>query len=150
MHSARGSRMQRCACVDELAMTPAIARPAATSARQRAAWATAVVAWFGLIGLGLLWELLLAPLRPGGSWLVLKIVPLLLLVPGLLRGGAYAMQLALFVAMVYLFEGATRVFEPAPAAVMAAFELALVVTFLAAAIIYLRPMKLAARRRTSG
>jgi uncharacterized membrane protein len=122
----------------------AIDRPPETST-QRAAKRTAVAAWFGLIVLGLAWELLLAPLRPGGSWLALKIVPLLVLLPGLLRGKVYTMQLALFVAMLYLFEGAARLFE-ASAAVLAAIELILVVTFLVAAIICLRPMKLAARR----
>ena len=116
------------------------------SPAQRTALRTAVVAWSGLIALGLAWELLIAPLRPGGSWLVLKIVPLLLLLPGLLRGKVYTMQLALFVAMLYLFEGATRVFEASSVAALAVIELILVVTFLAAAIVYLRPMKLAARR----
>src|SRR5690606_28653235 len=38
---------------------------------------TASVCLIGLIALGLAWELWLAPLRPGGSWLVLKVIPLL-------------------------------------------------------------------------
>ena len=38
-----------------------------------------------LIVLGLAWELWLAPLRPGGAWLVLKVVPLVLLVAGVQR-----------------------------------------------------------------
>ena len=67
--------------------------------------------------LALAWELALAPLRPGGSWLALKVVPLLLPLPALLRGSTYAMQVALFIVMIYLFEGAARLFEPAPAAV---------------------------------
>ena len=56
--------------------------------------------------LALAWELALAPLRPGGSWLALKVVPLLLPLPALLRGSTYAMQVALFIVMIYLFEGA--------------------------------------------
>ena len=113
---------------------------------QRKAWWFAIAAWIGLIALALAWELLIAPLRPGGSWLALKVIPLLLPLPALLRGGAYAMQLAIFISMLYLFEGAARVFEARPGAILAMIELALAVCFLTAAIVYLRPMKLAARR----
>ncbi len=38
-----------------------------------------------LIALGLAWELWLAPLRPGGSWLALKVLPLTLALPGVLK-----------------------------------------------------------------
>ena len=76
-------------------------------------------------------------------------MPLLLLLPGLLRGKVYTMQLALFVSMLYVFEGSARLFEPSPVGALAAIELALAVSFLAAAIVYLRPMKLAARRPAS-
>ena len=116
------------------------------SSVQRKAWWCAISAWIGLIALALAWELLVAPLRPGGSWLALKVVPLLLPLPAMLRGGAYAMQLAIFISMMYLFEGAARVFEARPGAILAMIELALAVCVLAAAIVYLRPMKLAARR----
>ena len=116
------------------------------SPAQRAAWWCAIAAWIALIVLALAWELQIAPLRSGGSWLALKVVPLLLPLPALLRGGAYAMQLAIFVSMLYLFEGAARVFEAQPVAILAMIELALAVCFLAAAIAYLRPMKVAARR----
>jgi uncharacterized membrane protein len=36
----------------------------------------------------LLWETLLAPIRPGGSWLALKALPLALAWPALARGSA--------------------------------------------------------------
>lgn len=119
----------------------------AESPQQRRAWRWAVAAWCGLILLAVAWELALAPLRPGGSWLVLKVVPLLLPLPALLRASPYAMQLALFIVMIYLFEGAARVFEPAPARWLALLELALSVTFFVAAVAYLRPLKLAAKAR---
>jgi uncharacterized membrane protein len=112
---------------------------------QGKAWWCAIAAWIGLIVLALAWELQIAPLRSGGSWLALKVVPLLLPLPALLRGGAYAMQLAIFISMLYLFEGAARVFEAQPVLTLAMIELALAVCFLAAAIVYLRPMKIAAR-----
>lgn len=122
--------------------------PAAdTSPAQRAAWRWAIAAWCALIVLSLAWELVLAPLRPGGSWLALKALPLALPLPWMLRGSPYAMQVALFVAMLYVFEGATRIFDPPPVWALAALELVLVVAFLGAAIAYLRPMKLAAKRR---
>ena len=41
----------------------------------------AVGSLLGLIVLSLCWELWLAPLRPGGSWLVLKALPLFLPLP---------------------------------------------------------------------
>jgi uncharacterized membrane protein len=123
---------------------------AGISPTQRAAWRWAMAAWFALIVLTLAWELVLAPLRPGGSWLALKALPLLLPLPWLLRGSTDALQVALFIAMLYVFEGATRLFEPGPSAWLAALELVLVTGFLAAAIVYLRPLKLAARRRARG
>ena len=100
-----------------------------------------------MILLCLAWELVLAPLRPGGSWLAIKVLPLLILLPALVRGSPYAMQIALFIAMIYLFEGGARLFETEPAASLALLELALVAVFLVGAVVYLRPMKLAARSR---
>jgi len=118
-----------------------------SSALQIAAWKWSIATWLALIALGLAWELVLAPLRPGGSWLALKVVPLLLPLPAMLRGSAYAMQLALFIVLLSVLEGAVRVFEPLPAGGLAALELLLAVVFFVAAIVYLRPMKLAARRK---
>jgi uncharacterized membrane protein len=46
----------------------------------------AVAATLALALLELLWELALAPLRPHGSWLALKAVPLALLIPGVAHG----------------------------------------------------------------
>jgi uncharacterized membrane protein len=58
--------------------------------------------------LGLLWELWLAPLRPGGSWLVLKIVPLVLLLPGAFAGRRRTLQQLALVLPFYLAEGIVR------------------------------------------
>ena len=46
----------------------------------------AVLGMIALFLLVMLWETLLAPIRPGGSWLVLKTLPLALLIPAGLRG----------------------------------------------------------------
>ena len=63
-----------------------------------------------LILLGLAWELFLAPIRPGGSWLVLKIVPLLVALPGVLRGKRYTVQWTTLLIWLYAAEGATRAY----------------------------------------
>lgn len=61
-----------------------------------------------LIALGLAWELWLAPLRPQGSWLVLKVVPLLFAVRGILHGRRYTYQWAMMLILAYFAEGVVR------------------------------------------
>lgn len=61
-----------------------------------------------LVLLGLLWETWLAPLRPGGSMLFLKVVPLILLLPGLWRGQRRTVQALSLVIQIYLTEGLVR------------------------------------------
>jgi uncharacterized membrane protein len=61
-----------------------------------------------LISLCLVWELWLAPLRPGGSWLVLKALPLLAALFGILRGRRYTYQWASLMIQLYLLEGLAR------------------------------------------
>lgn len=68
----------------------------------------ASISLVSLILLGLAWELWLAPLRPGGSWLVLKIVPLLAALFGILRGKRYTHQWMSLLSLVYLTEGIVR------------------------------------------
>lgn len=67
--------------------------------------ATSLIA---LILLGLAWELWLAPLRPGGSWLVLKILPLLASLFGILRGRRYTHQWMSLLSLAYFTEGIVR------------------------------------------
>ena len=119
----------------------------ALSPTQRAAWRLAAGGWLALIVLAVLWEWWLAPLRPGGSWLVLKAVPLLLPLRGVLRGDVKTMQWALLLVLPYIAEGSVRAVDPPPVGAMAMAEIALGLTFFAAAIVYLRPFKQAARMR---
>jgi uncharacterized membrane protein len=121
--------------------------PPGTTARQARAWRWSIATWLALIALGLSWELVLSPLRPGGSWLALKVVPLLLPLPAMLRGSAYGMQVALFIVLLSVLEGGARLLEPAPVVWLAAAQCALAMAFFVAAIVYLRPMKIAAKRR---
>ncbi len=61
-----------------------------------------------LIFLCLGWELWWAPLRPGGSWLVLKAVLLLAPLFGILRGKRYTYKWVSLFIQLYLLEGLVR------------------------------------------
>jgi uncharacterized membrane protein len=95
----------------------------------RGARAFNLVALFSLLGLivlALAWELRLAPLRPGGSWLVLKALPLLLPLRGILAGRRYTHQWASMLALGYLAEGLVRATsDRGPSARLALLEVAL-------------------------
>ena len=66
------------------------------------------VSLVALIFLCLAWELWLAPLRTGGSWLVLKTLPLLLPLMGILKGRRYTYQWAPMLILAYFTEGVVR------------------------------------------
>lgn len=101
-----------------------------------------------LIVLCVLWETVIAPLRPGGSLLFLKALPLAFPLRGVLRGNLYTYQWASMLVLLYAMEGAVRVMsDPAPLSrAMAGLELALSIVFFCCAIFYVRPAKRAARR----
>lgn len=121
--------------------------PADVSERQRIAWRWSIAAWVALIVLSLAWELAIAPLAPGGSWLALKVVPLLLPLRSMLRGSPYGMQVAVLLVLLYMLEAGARILDPSPVRWLAALELALSLAFFAAAVVYLRPFKHAAVAR---
>ncbi len=100
-----------------------------------------------LILLCLAWELVLAPVRPGGSWLVLKVVPLLLPLRGVLRGNLYTYQWAAMLALLYVMEGAVRAISDVSATSqwLGAAELILAGAFFSCAVAYVRPAKRAAK-----
>lgn len=92
-----------------------------------------------LILLSLAWELWLAPLRPGGSWLVLKVLPLLLPLMGVLKGRRYTYQWASMFILIYFTEGVMRAWsDPQPSVSLAVIEIVLSVVFFLAAIGYAR------------
>jgi uncharacterized membrane protein len=101
----------------------------------------------GLIALGLAWELFLAPLRPGGSLLVLKVIPLLLPLRGVLKGSLYTMQWASMLILLYFMEGVVRAYSDpnATSAMLAGLEVFLSFVFYVCALMYLRPAKKAAQ-----
>jgi uncharacterized membrane protein len=86
----------------------------------------------GLIGalvlLLVLWETVLAPVRPGSWWLALKALPLALVWPGLARGDVRSRQIASLLLPFYFAEAIVRaVTEPARHAVVAGFAATLCV-----------------------
>lgn len=68
----------------------------------------AVGSLLGLIALGLGWEIWWAPLRPGGSWLALKVLPLTLPLAGLLKNRMYTYRWVSLMVWLYFTEGAVR------------------------------------------
>ncbi|ANN66500.1 DUF2069 domain-containing protein [Bordetella bronchialis] len=110
-----------------------------------------VLALLALTLLCVLWETVLAPVRPGGSWLLLKALPLAIPLRGIVRGNLYTYQWASMLILLYVMEGAVRVVsDTAPvSAMLAGAELALSLVFFACAILYVRPAKRAARRARS-
>ncbi|MGZ5859133.1 MAG: DUF2069 domain-containing protein, partial [Burkholderiaceae bacterium] len=61
-----------------------------------------------LIALCVAWELVLAPLRPGGSWMVLKVLPLLVPLRGVLKRDVYTLQWTSMLILIYFAEGIVR------------------------------------------
>jgi len=99
----------------------------------------AVASLLGLIVLGLAWELWLAPLRPGGSWLALKVLPLCLPLAGLLKNRMYTYRWLSLLLWLYFTEGVVRATsEPAPGAWLAALEVLLSLALFAACVMHIR------------
>ncbi len=103
--------------------------------------AGAVASLLALIALALAWEIWLAPLRPGGSWLSLKAVPLLAPLFGLLHARRYTFQWTAFLALPYFTEGVVRAWaEPPPVRPLALLQIALAVALFACAVLGARAL----------
>ena len=61
-----------------------------------------------LIVLCLAWELVLAPVRPGGSWVALKALPLCIPLAGILKNRMYTYRWVSLVIWLYFTEGVVR------------------------------------------
>ena len=107
--------------------------------------AAASVSLACLILLCLAWELWLAPLRPGGSYLALKALPLTFPLIGILEGKRRTYQWSSMFILAYFAEGATRAWsESGDGQLLAVAELALSAAFFAAAVAYARLTRAAA------
>jgi uncharacterized membrane protein len=103
----------------------------------RATRAVVVAGLFALIGLGLAWELWLAP--TGRGTLALKVLPLLPSVAGLLRHRLYTFRWLSLLVWLYFMEGVVRATtESGLGAVLALTEVALCLVVFGAAALYVR------------
>jgi len=105
-------------------------------ATTRFAASASLVALFVLC---LAWETVLAPLRPGGSYIALKALPLLLPLAGILAGKVYTYKWSSMLILAYLGEGAMRALsERGLSQVLALLEIVLSVVFFAAVVSFVR------------
>lgn len=109
--------------------------------------ALAVGSLLALIALGLAWELWLAPIRPGGSWWALKVLPLALPLAGLLKLRLYTYRWTSLLVWPYFAEGVVRATtEAGLSALLAATQVALVIALFAACVWHVRlRLRLAAK-----
>jgi uncharacterized membrane protein len=105
----------------------------------RALRLTATASLLLLLALCLAWELWLAPLRPGGSLIALKALPLLLPFWGILEGRRYTYQWSSLLILAYFAEGVTRAWaDRGLSQTLALIELLLSLAFFSAAVLYAR------------
>jgi uncharacterized membrane protein len=101
-----------------------------------------------LVLLGLAWELWLAP--TGRGTLAVKVLPLVLALPGLLRHRLYTYRWLSLLVWLYAAEGAVRATsEQGRGQALAAFEVMLVLLLFAALVAYIRARLRGAREATA-
>ena len=99
----------------------------------------AVASLVGLVALGLAWELWLAPLRPGGSWLAIKVLPLCIPLAGLLKNRMYTYRWVSLLVWIYFTEGVVRAWgDRGPGAWLALLEVLLCLSLFAACALHVR------------
>ena len=93
----------------------------------------------GLIILGLVWELWLAPIRPGGSLLALKVLPLCIPLAGILKNRLYTYRWVSLMVWLYFTEGVVRAWSDRPPSnVLAMIEVALCLTLFTACAMHVK------------
>lgn len=103
--------------------------------------------WFALLVLCVSWESVLAPIKPGGSWAVIKALPLVFALKGIWQGNNYTMQWSSMLVMLYFIEGVVRIGDAGLSSYMAMLEVFLSILAYLALLAYLRPLKKAARAK---
>ena len=130
---------------------PAAASPVAPDPAVAATRWLAVGSLLALIVLCLAWELLLAPLRPGGSWLALKALPLCVPLAGLLKHRMYTYRWLSLGLWLYFIEGVVRAWSDRPPGNWLALgEVALCLLLFAACALHVRLRLRKARRAAAG
>ncbi len=107
----------------------------------------AMISLIALLLWCVVWEIWIAPLRPGGTLLFLKALPLAFAVRGVAKGSLYTIQWASMLVLLYLMEGVVRVMSdpPGPSIAAAWVETILASVFFFCSIFYVRPAKRAAK-----
>ena len=99
----------------------------------------AVSCLLGLIVLGLGWELWWAPLRPGGSWWALKVLPLCVPLAGLLKHRMYTYRWVSLMVWLYFTEGVVRAWSDRwPSSLLAGLEVLLCLGLFAATALHVK------------
>lgn len=99
----------------------------------------ALASLLGLIVLGLAWEMWLAPIRPGGSLLALKVLPLCIPLAGILKNRMYTYRWVSLLVWLYFTEGVVRAWsDRAPGNYLGLIEVLLCLTLFAACALHVR------------
>ncbi|MCI5069556.1 DUF2069 domain-containing protein [Acidovorax sp.] len=113
---------------------PSPADPAVAATR----W-VATGSLLALIALCLAWELVLAPVRPGGSWLAIKALPLCIPLAGILKNRMYTYRWVSLVIWLYFTEGVVRGWsDQPPSQWLAWLEIALCLVLFVACTLHVR------------
>ncbi len=125
---------------------PLAAAPPASPALALSRW-LAVGSLLALIALGVAWELWLAPVRHGGSWLVVKVLRQCVPVVGLLRHRLYTYRWVSLLVWIYFTEGVVRATsDRGLSARLALAEVVLCMVLFAACVLHVR-IRLAKARK---
>ena len=93
----------------------------------------------GLIVLGLAWEMYLAPIRPGGSLLALKVLPLVIPLAGIWKNRMYTYRWVSLLVWLYFTEGVVRAWsDRVPSNYLAMVEVLLCLLLFAACAFHVR------------
>ena len=104
----------------------------------------------GLIVLGLAWEMWLAPIRPGGSLLALKVLPLVVPLAGFLKNKLYTYRWVSLMVWLYFMEGAVRAWsDKPPSNILAFIEVVLCLVLFTACAMHVRIRLKAAKAAAS-
>lgn len=99
----------------------------------------AVFCLVALVFLGLGWELTWAPVKPGGSLLALKVVPLCFALAGLLKHRMYTYRWLSLMIWLYFTEGVVRAYgDRPPGNWLAMVEVALCLGLFAACVLHVK------------
>ena len=122
-----------------MSAAPSLSEPSPKPLPRQVAWTrtVALASVLGMIALGLAWELWLAP--TGRGTLALKVLPLLLPLPGLLRNRMYTYRWLSLLVWLYFAEGAVRATsERGTGALLATIEVVLCLLLFAACAAHVR------------